>query len=74
MSKYFFRGVPLIALVAFLVATGATPTAVACTRAVYLGKDQQIVTGRTMDWMEDMQTNLWIFPRGMKRDGGLGKE
>ncbi|MGL4419593.1 MAG: linear amide C-N hydrolase [Gemmataceae bacterium] len=26
-----------------------------------------------MDWMEDMQTNLWIFPRGMKRDGGLGK-
>jgi penicillin V acylase-like amidase (Ntn superfamily) len=26
-----------------------------------------------MDWVEDMQTNLWVFPRGMKRDGGLGK-
>ena len=45
----------------------------ACTRAVYLGKEGQTVTGRTMDWAEDMQTNLWIFPRGMARDGGLGK-
>jgi penicillin V acylase-like amidase (Ntn superfamily) len=43
----------------------------ACSRAVYFGKEGQVVTGRTMDWIEDMQTNLWIFPRGMKRDGGL---
>jgi len=47
--------------------------AIACTRAVYFGKDAQTVTGRSMDWVEDMQTHLWIFPRGMKRDGGLGK-
>lgn len=45
----------------------------ACTRAVYFGKDGQTVTGRSMDWVEDMQTNLWVFPRGMNRDGGLGK-
>jgi penicillin V acylase-like amidase (Ntn superfamily) len=45
----------------------------ACTRAVYFGKDTQTVTGRTMDWLEDMRTNLWVFPRGMKRDGGLGE-
>lgn len=45
----------------------------ACTRAFYLGKDGQNVTGRTMDWMEDLQTNLWIFPRGKKRDGAAGK-
>ena len=50
-----------------------TPDARACTRAVYFGKEGQTVTGRSMDWVEDMQTNLWIFPRGMKRDGGLGK-
>jgi choloylglycine hydrolase len=25
-----------------------------------------------MDWKEDLQSNLWIFPRGMSRDGGLG--
>ncbi len=43
----------------------------ACTRAVYLGPEGQVVTGRSMDWQEDMHTNLWIFPRGMARDGGL---
>lgn len=61
----------LIAVVALALSRG-TPEAVACTRAVYLGPETQIVTGRTMDWAEDMQTNLWVFPRGMKRDGGLG--
>jgi len=45
----------------------------ACTRALYFGKEGQTVTGRSMDWVEDMQSNLWIFPRGMKRDGGIGK-
>lgn len=45
----------------------------ACTRAVYRGKAGQVVTGRTMDWQEDLMSNLWIFPRGLKRDGGLGE-
>lgn len=44
-----------------------------CTRAVYLGPEGETVTGRTMDWKEDLQSNLWIFPRGMSRDGGLGE-
>ncbi|EAQ80205.1 linear amide C-N hydrolase [Blastopirellula marina] len=43
-----------------------------CTRAVYLGPEGQTTTGRSMDWKEEMHTNLWIFPRGMQRDGGLG--
>lgn len=47
-------------------------SAFSCTRAVYFGKDGQTVTGRSMDWLEDMQSNLYIFPRGMARDGGLG--
>jgi choloylglycine hydrolase len=44
----------------------------ACTRAVYLGENGTVITGRSMDWAEDMQTNLWIFSRGMKRDGAAG--
>ncbi len=44
----------------------------ACTRAVYLGQDQTVITGRSMDWAEDMETNLWAFPRGMKRAGEAG--
>ena len=51
---------------------GSVRHAGACTRCVYFGKDGQTVTGRTMDWVEDMQGNLWVFPRGMKRDGGMG--
>jgi len=60
------------AIFAFALITNALPAS-ACTRAVYLGKEGQTVTGRSMDWVEDMHTNLWLFPRGMKRDGGLGK-
>ncbi|EFB71701.1 linear amide C-N hydrolase, choloylglycine hydrolase family protein [Providencia rustigianii DSM 4541] len=44
----------------------------ACTRVVYLGENNQIMTGRTMDWKYDIGTNLWIFPRGMDRDGVAG--
>jgi penicillin V acylase-like amidase (Ntn superfamily) len=59
------------ALVLFLT---SIPEADACTRAVYLGEDQTVVTGRSMDWAEDMQTNLWAFPRGMKRSGVAGPD
>jgi len=42
-----------------------------CTRAVYLGLDDMVITGRNMDWAEDLQTNLWLFPRAMPRDGAI---
>lgn len=56
------------------LALGATlplgpATADACTRAIYVGLDGRVLTGRTMDWKEDIVTNLWILPRGMARDG-----
>jgi penicillin V acylase-like amidase (Ntn superfamily) len=44
----------------------------ACSRAVYFGEAGQVVTGRTMDWAEEMNSNLWIFPRGMARNGHAG--
>lgn len=43
----------------------------ACTRAVYLGPEDMIVTGRTMDWKEDPQSNIYFFPRGIARRGAL---
>ncbi len=52
----------------------ATSDSAACTRAVYFGEEGQTVTGRTMDWLEEMHTDLWIFPRGMQRDSGMGEE
>jgi len=60
-------------LLATLAMTPAQPAA-ACSRAVYFGLEGQTVTGRSMDWVEDMHTDLWIFPRGMQRDGGMGKK
>lgn len=43
-----------------------------CTRVVYSGKDGIVATGRSMDWKTDMHSNIWIFPRGMERNGETG--
>jgi choloylglycine hydrolase len=43
-----------------------------CTRAVYIGSDDLVITGRSMDWQEDMHSNMWAFPRGIARDGAAG--
>lgn len=45
----------------------------ACTRVVYKGKDAIMLTARSMDWKEDIRTDLWIFPRGMVRNGETGE-
>lgn len=44
----------------------------ACTRTLYVGADNSVITGRNMDWMEDMSSNLWSFPAGLSRDGAAG--
>lgn len=61
-----------IGVVAVAALAVVAPLTVACTRAVYFGKEGQTVTGRSMDWMEDVYSDLWVFPRGMARDGGVG--
>lgn len=43
-----------------------------CTRIVYLGDDGIVVTARSMDWMADVYSDLWLFPRAMKRNGEAG--
>jgi penicillin V acylase-like amidase (Ntn superfamily) len=47
--------------------------AAACTRARYVAKDGTVITGLSMDWVEDLKSNMWVLPRGMKRDGLGGK-
>ena len=46
----------------------------ACTRVVYQGNKDMVITGRTMDWKEDTRSNIWIFPRGTERNGEVGKD
>lgn len=45
-----------------------------CTRVVYLGTGERIVTGRSMDWKFEIGTNLWALPRGVKRTGNAGPD
>lgn len=59
---------------AMLLSTGmlVSSMAEACTRFVYHGAGDEVITARSMDWKTDVGTNLWVFPRGMKRSGEAG--
>lgn len=50
----------------------ASKSADACTRAVYQGPENLTITGRSMDWKDKIPANLWLFPRGMQRQGAVG--
>ena len=45
----------------------------ACTRVVYKGPNDTVLTGRSMDFAMEIPANLWVFPRGMERHGGAGE-
>ena len=51
----------------------ASPDGKACTRILYEGGDERFIVGRSMDWYDDLGSDLWAFPRGMSRDGGAGE-
>lgn len=44
----------------------------ACTRIVYKGPNQTVLTARSMDWRDEIPVNLWVFPKGMQRNGEVG--
>ena len=43
-----------------------------CTRLLYESGAGSFITARSMDWYEDLGSDLWFYPKGMKRDGGFG--
>ncbi len=49
-----------------------TSNALACTRILYTGTDNIVITARSMDWQEDIRSNIWVFPRGISRNGQAG--
>ncbi len=65
----------LIASVVAVLAGLALPSpSPACTRAVLKTDEGTVLTGRSMDWMQDIGNNLWAFPRGMSRNGAAGPQ
>lgn len=45
-----------------------------CTRALWPDAAGAVLVGRNMDFHEDLMTNLWKQPRGVKRDDGVKGE
>lgn len=64
----------LLTIVALAVLNGFpfASLAAACTRVVYKGPNDTVLTGRTMDFSLDIPANLWVFPRGVRRNGEVG--
>lgn len=67
---------PLRSVLPCLVAAAALAAmpiaALACTRVVYLGANDDVITARSMDWKQDIATNLYVLPRGIARNGEAG--
>jgi choloylglycine hydrolase len=70
MKNYRFSVILVLVVICLLALMN--PIVDACTRIVYQGPNGTILTARSMDWKEDIMTNLWIFPRGMERNGEVG--
>lgn len=71
--KYFTNKMVLFCALCVAIFTSQADLQ-ACTRAVYIGDDKLVMVGRSMDWREEQQYNLWAFPKGMKKDSNLGEK
>ncbi len=39
-----------------------------CSRLVYLGSEGRVLTARSMDWVREIGSNIWVLPRGVERN------
>lgn len=49
-----------------------TPEVDACSRILFHGQNGMEIVGRTNDWYGSQGSNLWVYPRGLDRDGASG--
>ncbi|MDD4356445.1 MAG: linear amide C-N hydrolase [Smithellaceae bacterium] len=61
-----------VLLVCMLMNIALNTESAACTRLVYQGPESTIITARSMDWKDEIPAGMWIFPRGMQRNGEVG--
>lgn len=43
----------------------------ACSRIVYEGNNNLFIVGRSLDWRAPIPTNLYVYPRGIKKQGNV---
>ena len=65
-----FIKITAVLLLALSINVSINSKAIACSRIVY-NKGNNVFTARTMDWKGDLGSNIWIFPRGMQRNGAV---
>lgn len=51
------------------VAAGGAVSSEACSRVLYVGNDSLRIVGRSLDWKTPIPTNIYVYPRGMKKQG-----
>jgi penicillin V acylase-like amidase (Ntn superfamily) len=42
-----------------------------CTRALWSNAKGSVLVGRNMDWVDEMETALWVLPRGQERNDAI---
>lgn len=60
----------LLSGMALTMTAASSHLAIACTRPIYAGPSGTVITTRSNDWTGSQCTNLWLYPRGVSRNGG----
>ena len=70
MNRFRLRFAAVLGLIGVtLFPTPAEP----CARVLWAPNGRAVVVGRSMNWPDDPQVELWAFPRGIDRVGLAGK-
>lgn len=60
-------------LYTFVIFTTYIALAESCTRVLWSNNGQSVIVGRTMDWKDSTEPEMWVFPRGREQNGGSHK-
>ena len=59
----------LFAIALALTSVLCVQDALGCSRVLYVGSDSLRIVGRSLDWKTPIPTNIYVYPRGMKKVG-----
>jgi choloylglycine hydrolase len=65
VKKHSLIGFLLVPVMLF----SAVTTSSACTRILRVDKEHAVMAGRTLDWNDDLKTNMAVYPRGIEHKG-----
>lgn len=69
MSNCNRRIISMLLITFIMTISLITNSIFSCARILKANNGQAVMVGRNMDWQKDMQTNLWVYPQGLARDG-----